>query len=191
MFTGIITHLGILKVSQGSTFIFEAPSSFLKKVTKGTSISVNGVCLTIASKISKKTFLVELMPETLKRTTLGLLKKGSIVNLELPATPSTLLSGHIVQGHVDGVGIVKKISLQGNGKQLMISFPKDLKKYIVPKGSIAINGVSLTVIGTLDNTITLGIIPYTFKQTILHQLKVLDQVNIEVDILAKYIWQKM
>lgn len=191
MFTGIITHLGILKSISNFSFTFEAPLSFSRKLNSGISISVNGVCLTLVGKPTQKSFLVELMPETLKRSSFGLLKKGNIVNLELPVTPTTFLSGHIVQGHVDGIGLIKKISLEGNSHILTISAPKALRKYIVSKGAIAINGVSLTVVQTLNHIFTVGIISYTWEHTMFHTLKTSDQLNLEVDILAKYICQKI
>lgn len=187
MFTGIITHTGSLIKKENSIYTFKTSPSLIKKLDTGTSIAIDGACLTVSKIPSKNSFAVEAMPETLKKTTLGTLKVDDIVNLELPATPSTFISGHIVQGHVDGVGTVTKIKGGGNSRILTISFPKDLKKYIVSKGSVAINGVSLTVIKSSNNSFTVGIIPYTWEHTMFHQLKASDQVNIEVDILAKYL----
>lgn len=126
------------------------------------------------------------MPETAKRTMLGRLKIGDLVNLELPVSLTQLLSGHLVHGHVDGVGTIKKIQKEGNSRLLTITISRDLNKYIVEKGSIAVNGISLTVINVgLDFTV--GIIPYTWQHTMLKQTKLGDSVNIEVDILAKYL----
>lgn len=185
MFTGIITNLGKLKSQEGAVFTFAAPRSFCRKISKGTSIAINGACLTVFRK-TQQTFTVEIMPETLRRTSFERLQTSSLVNLELPATVQTFLSGHIVQGHVDGVGVVNRIVSQGNSKIFVISIPRSLSKYIVEKGSIAVNGISLTVIAAGSEDFTIGIIPYTWIHTMLHQLKVGDEVNLEVDILAKY-----
>ncbi len=187
MFTGIVTHLGKIKNKQDTSLAIEAPLSLIRELKKGTSIAVNGACLTVLAKPVDTSFTVEVMPETLSRTMLGKLNDGDQVNLELSVTPVTLLSGHIVQGHIDGVGIVKKIKEAGNSKILTINIPKSLSKYIVEKGSIAVNGISLTVIEARDIYFTVGIIPYTWTHTMIKDLKIRDQVNIETDILAKYL----
>lgn len=187
MFTGIITRLGKLASKKESVFTFTANLAFCRKISKGTSIAINGVCLTALEKPTKNFFSVEVMPETLGKTMLGSLKSGNLVNLELPATPHTFLSGHIVQGHIDGVAKLEKITERKNGHILKLSIPANLSKYIVEKGSIAINGISLTVIAAEKNYFTVGIIPYTWNHTMLHTIKTGDFVNIEVDILAKYI----
>lgn len=188
MFTGIITHVGKLSERENSFLTFEAPPSFLTKTKKGDSVAVNGACLTVVKKPTRNAFLVEVMPETAKQTALGTIHEGTLVNLELPATPETFLSGHIVQGHVDGLGKVEKVGKVGNSKVLTVTLPKRLHRYVVSKGSIAVNGVSLTVIDTLDNAFTVGIIPYTWKHTTFQTLRVGDYVNIETDIFAKYIY---
>lgn len=187
MFTGIITHVGKLETIKNDRFTFSAPVGFSRNLTKGTSVAVNGACLTVITKQSTTTFTVEIMPETKKRTTLGMLKKGSVVNLELPATPETFLSGHIVQGHIDGVGKISNVKQEGNSHILTVNVPINLTRYIVAKGSIAINGVTLTVITVIKDTFTVGTIPYTQTHTNLGNLKTGDRVNIEVDILAKYV----
>lgn len=186
MFTGIINNLGKLQQKQGAVFTFQTSQAFCRKIRKGVSIAVNGACLTVMKK-NERAFIVEVMPETKKQTMLGNLRTSDLVNLELPATAATLLSGHIVQGHIDGVGMIKKIAPQGNSKILTIGAPKALSKYIVKKGSIAVNGISLTIISTKPNYFTVGIIPYTWEQTMLRQIKIDNRVNIEVDILAKYL----
>lgn len=190
MFTGIITHLGTFVKRKHNELLFVIPSDLAKRVTEGLSIAIDGVCLTVKKK-EAKTIYVDIMPETLKKTILGKLKPNALVNLELPVSLNTFFSGHIVQGHIDGVGTVKKIIQEGNSRIMTVSYPKDFNKYLVSKGSIAINGVSLTIIGTLNNHFTVGIIPYTLRHTMFHQLKFGDQLNLEVDILAKYIWQKI
>lgn len=187
MFTGIIYHIGKLESKKSSVFTFSAPLSFLKNVKQGTSISVNGTCLTVYESPKRQTFSVQLMPETVKKTVFNNLELGEDVNLELPATAQTFLSGHIVQGHVDGVGRVIKIGRQGNSQVLTIGVPKNLISYIVPKGSIAINGISLTVVDVIGRFFTVSITPFTWQHTMFKQSKVGDVLNIEVDILAKYI----
>lgn len=186
MFTGIINNLGKLEKRDGFIFVFSASSQLCKKLTKGASIAVNGICLTVLRK-TRNGFSVEVMPETLSRTMLINLKKDDIVNLELPVTPKTFLSGHIIQGHIDGVARVVRAVKDKNGKIIEFSVPINLSRYIVEKGSIAINGISLTVIDTKKDFFTVGIVPFTWNNTMLHTLNLGDLVNIEVDILAKYI----
>jgi riboflavin synthase len=186
MFTGIISDLGSLQSKDDSVFRFRATKSFIKKLEKGTSVSINGACMTVTA-IDGNTFSVEVMPESQKRTMLSLLKRNDLVNMELSATPETVLSGHIVQGHIDGTGEVLVIDDEGISKIIAISVPEGLKKYIVEKGSIAINGISLTVITIDEDQFTVGIIPYTWDHTMLHTLNEGDTVNIETDIFAKYV----
>ena len=185
MFSGIIKYLGKLQKKEDNLFTFEAPNSLCQKLDQGTSIAVNGICLTVLIKTGNS-FTVEVMPETLNRTMLINLKKDDIVNLELPVTPKTFLSGQIIQGHIDGIGKVLKVVEDKNGKILEFSVPINLSRYIVEKGSIAVNGVSLTVIDTEKDCFTVGIIPFTWNNTMFHTLNLGDLVNIEVDILAKY-----
>ncbi|MBI2019220.1 riboflavin synthase [Candidatus Daviesbacteria bacterium] len=186
MFTGIITHLGKLYSSNGSVLAFNAEQSFCKKLKIGTSVAINGVCLTIFKKPTKDSFSVEVMPETRKKTMLAYLKVNDIVNLELPLTPQAFLSGHIVQGHVDGVAKLLSITKQKNSFILKFSLPSRLTRYIAEKGSITVNGISLTVIEAGKTHFTVGIITYTWNNTMLNTLKTGDLVNIETDILAKY-----
>ncbi len=186
MFTGIITYIGKLEKKEKQVFTFSAPADLVKRVQKGTSIAVNGCCLTVIG-ISGNTFSFEVMPETQKKTMLGSLKTEQIVNLELPVSVATLLSGHIVQGHVDGVGSIQKIDQKGISQILTISVPQELIRYIAVKGSITVNGISLTVVEVNNAGFTVGIIPRTWEHTMLHAVKIDDKVNIEVDILAKYI----
>lgn len=187
MFTGIITQLGIVKKRKETYFSFSADSLFLKKISTGTSVAVNGVCLTVLEKPKTNFFTVEVMSETEKKTNIGFLKEHDIVNLELPATPATFLSGHVVQGHVDGVSEILSITKEGNSHVFTFSLAKKLHKYLVEKGSITINGISLTVISVTSDSFTVGIIPHTLEHTMLHTSKVHDRVNVEVDVLAKYI----
>ena len=187
MFTGIITETGIAERVPRGRIRVRAKRAFMKKMRTGTSISVDGACLTAAKKHTGEWFEADLMPETVARTNLGALQRGRAVNLELPATPSSFLSGHIVQGHVDGVGKVTGARRERGGLVLSLSFPPRLSRYIAEKGSVAINGVSLTVIETTRGTCAVGIIPHTATHTNLGALKKGDAVNIETDVIAKYL----
>ena len=187
MFTGIITNLGRLTKREGTYVVFTTDKSFLQRLSTGTSVAVNGVCLTVLEKPKANFFVVEVMPETEKKTNIGYLKENDIVNLELPATPATFLSGHVVQGHVDGISEILSITQEGNSRVFTFSLANKLHKYLVEKGSITINGISLTVISVTSDSFTVGIIPHTWEATMLHTAKVHDKVNVEVDVLAKYI----
>lgn len=186
MFTGIINHLGTFFKQTQKGFMFEVPSDLAKHITEGLSIAIDGVCLTVTKK-DATTIYVDIMPETLKKTTLSNLKSNAVVNLELPATTTTFLAGHIILGHVDGVSQLKTVTERGNSRILKFSLPQNLSRYIAEKGSIAINGISLTVIEVRKDSFTVGVIPYTWKNTVLAHLKIGDFVNIEADILAKYL----
>ena len=153
-------------------------------------MAVNGACLTINSK-SSKNFNVEVMPETLRRTNLGDLKVRDLVNLELAMRAQDMFAGHIVQGHVDGMATIKSIKMEGNSRIFTFRVDSRLSRYVVEKGSIAVNGISLTVIDVDRNSFTVGIIPVTWKRTMFKYAKVGDSVNIEVDILAKYVEKQL
>ncbi len=185
MFTGIITHKGIIADASRSKFVVRAPRALAKKLARGSSVAVDGVCLTVVAKTADS-FSADLMPETLEKTTLGGVAKGAQVNLELPATQKTFLSGHIVQGHVEGVGKVKSIQLRSTSRIVSVGAPRALLRHMLPKGSVAVNGVSLTVIGVTASGFTVGIIPHTWRATTFHYLTEGGAVNIETDILAKY-----
>lgn len=187
MFTGIIENLGKLEKNKGPSFVFSASSAFCNKIKKGTSVAINGVCLTTVKKPSKTTFLVDVMPETQDKTMLGQLKTKDIVNLELPATLNTFLSGHLVQGHVDGVGVLKSVAVEGNSSILKIQTGSEILEYVVKKGSVTLNGISLTVVVVGRNYFTVAIIPFTWENTMLSKIKVGDYLNIETDILGKYL----
>lgn len=186
MFTGIITSLGRLEKVQKTVYTFWAPASFCRQITKGTSVAINGICLTVFHK-KKNYFAIEIMPETASKTMLVNLKEKDTINLELPSSLSSFLSGHLVQGHVDGVGKIEKITKEKNSYIFIISYPQKLGKYITQKGAISINGISLTVIDAERNSFTVGIIPYTWQNTMLKTAKKGDLVNIEVDIIARYL----
>ncbi len=186
MFTGIITNLGKVISKSENKLMIKTDQALIRKLSKGTSIAVDGICLTVVDLI-KNGFSIDFMPETAKKTNIKYLQTGSLVNLELPATANSFLSGHIVQGHIDEVAKLETIIQEGNSYILKFSIPKDLSKYIVEKGSIAVNGISLTVIDIGDKFFTVGIIPHTWDKTMLHTIKLDDHVNVEVDILAKYL----
>jgi riboflavin synthase len=143
--------------------------------------------MTVTELIDAENFSVDVMPESEKRTMFGLLETDELVNLELPATPETFLSGHIVQGHVDDVGEIVSIKDAGISKIVTIDMPSELKKYIVEKGSITINGVSLTVIHVDDTSFRVGIIPFTWEHTMLYTIEAGIKVNIETDVFARYV----
>lgn len=186
MFTGIITHLGKVGNKSDNNLIIKTDKELINSLSKGTSIAIDGICLTVVDLI-EDSFSVDYMLETEKKTNIKYLQTGSQVNLELPVTANSLLSGHIVQGHIDGVAKLETISHEGNSYILNFSIIKQLSQYIVEKGSIAVNGISLTIIGVGGSFFSVGIIPHTWKKTMLHNIKLGDYVNIEVDILAKYL----
>lgn len=186
MFTGIISHLGTVKAKSESRLLVECSKDVINKLSMGASIAVNGICLTVV-RLDKVSFAIDFMPETATKTNIEYLKVNELVNLELPATPDTFLAGHIVQGHVDGLAKLISIKEEGNSRILKFSIPSSFSKYIVDKGSIALNGISLTVIKSAKNYFTFGIILHTWEKTMLHQITIGDFVNIEVDILAKYL----
>jgi riboflavin synthase len=186
MFTGIITNLGKISGKTPTRLSVETDKAFLSGLQKGTSIAIDGICLTLVDS-DKDSFTADIMPETADRTNLKYLLSGSLVNLELPATPSSLLSGHIVQGHIDGTVGLQNITKDKDSYILKFSISAALSKYIVEKGSVTLNGVSLTVIEINEDYFTVGIIPHTWRNTMFHTLKVGESVNIEVDVLAKYI----
>lgn len=185
MFTGIINYLGKIENKSKGGLIIKTKKSLITKLKKGTSIAVDGICFTVLNR-SGKIFEVDFMTETYDRTNIRYLKKDDSVNLELPVTTGSFLSGSISQGHIDGISKIISIKEKGNSKIFKFSIPVSLSKYIVNKGPITINGVSLTVIDSQKNYFTVGIIPYTFKNTNFHTLKIGSYVNIEVDIIGKY-----
>lgn len=191
MFTGIIATTGKLKkiekLNSKIYFTIEA-KKILKELKIGDSITCDGVCLTVVKK-NKDSFQVELMPETLRKTKFSESKIHDSINLELPLQLGARLHGHFVLGHVDGVGRVKKIIQEGEYRELVISVSKKLIKYIANKGSITINGVSLTISDVGSAWLKTSLISHTLKITNLGNLKIKDKVNIEVDMLARYLDQ--
>jgi riboflavin synthase len=185
LFTGIVEEVG--KVAELDPTRMQVRASRVMESQKlGDSISVNGACLTVVA-FDETSFAVDLSPETLRRTSLGSLKPGSVVNLERPLAVSDRLGGHIVQGHVDATGTIASSEPEGDSTILRISSPKEMMPYIVEKGFIAVDGISLTVVKKDTSSFTLSIIPYTMENTNLKEKSPGDRVNLEADILAKYI----
>jgi riboflavin synthase len=193
MFTGIIEELGkISSIETGANGARLTVSAGIVTAGshEGDSISVNGVCLT-ALNISSGYFAADVSPETLDRTTLGSLQAGSPVNLERAVTPATRLGGHIVQGHVDATGTFISAENQGDFWTVRIGFPPELSKYLVYKGSVAVEGISLTVAKLDKEFFEIAIIPKTWDLTNLSALQPGDRVNLEADVIAKYVDRMM
>ncbi len=189
MFTGIIQTIG--KVRKMSGFWIEIEAK-LSQAKKGDSIGINGVCLTV-TKVKKakkhKILSFDLSAETLQRTTLGLLKTNSAVNCEPAARMGDSIGGHFVQGHVDGTGQVMSKKQDGESWVYEFSFDPGMRPYLVPKGSVAVDGISLTVVEIRKNSFTVAIIPFTETNTTLGLKKIGDAINLEADMLAKHIVQ--
>ncbi|HDD35172.1 MAG TPA: riboflavin synthase [Candidatus Desulfofervidus auxilii] len=194
MFTGLIEGKGeIIRFEKGKMYI--KPLFALDELKIGESIAINGVCLTVIKR-QGDIFIVELSPETLSRTTFKFYHVGDLVNLERALKVGDRLGGHLVTGHVDTIGIVIGKNEKGEHFELNIEIPKKWMKYVVEKGSIAVDGVSLTINKCFDNGFTVNIIPHTAKITILGQYRVGSRVNIETDLIGKYVarllsaWEK-
>lgn len=189
MFTGLVEEVGsVVKIDAGGegarlTVTAKVVMSDLKN---GDSIAVNGVCLT-ALDVTAESFAADASPETLQRTTIGDLLTGSAVNLERAATPTTRLGGHLVQGHVDGRGTFISAEPAGDFWTVKIGFPPELAKYFVEKGSVAIDGVSLTIAALHQDHFDIAVIPKTWQMTHISTLKPGNAVNLEVDVIAKYV----
>ncbi len=185
MFTGIIQATGVIKAVGKDRLTIES-EALAGKLIIGSSVAVNGACLTAVS-IEDGTFTVDVMPETFQKTNLGALNAGDLVNLELAMPADGRFEGHMVLGHVEGVGEIKEIRDEGNSKILTIQLPQALSQFIIPKGSVAVEGISLTVIEADGEKFSVGIIPHTWEHTHLHTMSVGDKVNLETDIIAKYL----
>ena len=189
MFTGLVEETGIINsttsIGGGKRLSIKANKIF-DDLKIDDSVSINGVCLTAVS-VRGNIFEVEAVEETIRKTTIGKLGKGSKVNLERALKLSNRLGGHIVQGHIDCLGIINSIIPEQTGVLIWIKYPEQYNKYVVQMGSICINGVSLTIAEKADNLFKVSIIPHTFKVTALNYLKVGDEVNLEFDIIGKYI----
>lgn len=188
MFTGIIHHIGLLRgFHQGKKqIVIEAPS-VASKLNIGDSLAINGACLSLIKK--QKTLLsFSLSEETMEKTTFGALRRGERLNLELPLTLSAPLGGHLVSGHIDSRGKAQKITKTKSGTRLTISFPLELKRYLISKGSVALNGVSLTIADLGKTTFDVELIPITLENSNFGMLKRGDEVNIECDMIGKYVY---
>lgn len=191
MFTGIIQHRGRIldskSTSAGRSLLIDA-QGWGRDIEPGESIAVNGCCLTV---VEPNPLRFDVITQTLKVTSLGDLRRGDAVNLEPAVTPTTLLSGHIVQGHVDGVGIIRAVQTTPEDVRVRIAVPAELMDYVVPKGSIAVDGISLTLAEVLDDGFVVALIPTTLELTTLGEAKVDNRVNLEADLVVKTIIHQM
>jgi riboflavin synthase len=190
MFTGLIEEVGIVRGNQkrgdGSTLTVEAKEILDNTVKLGDSIAINGACQTVVS-LDRNTFTVEVIKETIERTNLGRFNSGDPVNLERAMRPDDRLGGHLVQGHVDGMIRLLAIQALAGSTRLRLELPEADKPYVVEKGSVALNGVSLTVAARNDDSFEVEIIPHTWKETTLVKSKTGDLVHVEWDLIAKYV----
>jgi riboflavin synthase len=200
MFTGIVEHVGCIEALDKSAFTKDEPENggasgthlhvkagpLAPSLAVSNSIAVNGCCLTIV-EVSGETFAADLSSETLRRTSFGKVKPGTRVNLERPLTAGKEFGGHFVQGHVDGIGRVTRWEADGANWWLGVRVPPELAHYVAMKGSIAIDGISLTIANLVGDIVEAAIIPFTYANTNLQALRVGDAVNLEADILAKYV----
>jgi riboflavin synthase len=193
MFTGIVEELGtinkVLETKIGKEFIVKA-ETVMDDLKIGDSISINGVCLTV-TKRDNNHFHLDLVTETLDKSNLGELADGSSVNLERAITMSTRLGGHILQGHVETVGMITDKKMVGDSATLSLGIDPSFLRYCIPKGSIALDGISLTIASISENIVNIALIPHTLEMTTLGQKGVGDSLNIETDIIGKYIERLM
>jgi riboflavin synthase len=189
MFTGIVAGCGRVKRAREHGGVLELAieaRDVARQLEVGDSVAVNGVCLT-TTHASRKVFTTQAMEETLARTTIGQLHKGSVVNLELAVRLADRLGGHLVQGHVDGVASVVRKEQENGARRLWLTGEESLLRYLVPKGSVALDGVSLTVVGVDPTSFQVALVPHTLEVTNLGEIDVDDRLNVEVDVLAKYV----
>ncbi len=189
MFTGIIEELGAIRALErrgDGARVTIAARVVLEDTREGDSLAVNGVCLT-ALDLTADSFAADVSGETLRRTTLGRLRSGARVNLERAVTPTTRLGGHIVQGHVDACGRFLSATEQGGSWAVRVGYPPEIARYLVFKGSVAVEGVSLTIAALADDYFEIAVIPKTWQLTNFATLRAGDEVNLEADIIAKYV----
>jgi riboflavin synthase len=189
MFTGLVEEVGSIsaKIKTGDGFKFKITAKkVIDDLDIGSSIAVNGCCLTVVEK-EKDTFSVDTIEETLKKTNLGRTNTGDKVNLERPLKADDRLGGHFVLGHIDTTGTVEEIQELSNSHLMKISFPLQFSKYLIFVGSVSIDGTSMTVAQLGENNFSVGIIPHTWDETVFSQKKVGDSVNLEFDVLGKYV----
>jgi riboflavin synthase len=189
MFTGIVRERGRVSAvrggAEGMRLVVVAPET-MRASSCGDSVAINGVCLTVTDR-HDGTLAFQAVPETLERSTLGRLEPGAAVNVEPALRAGEPLGGHIVQGHVDGVGRVRSSAPEGDGRRVWVDAPAELLRYTVEKGSITVEGVSLTVAALDDAGFAVALVPHTLEATTLGELDEGDEVNLEVDVLAKYV----
>jgi riboflavin synthase len=192
VFTGLVEDRGeIVRADRSAQgVVLTVRASLAAQLAEGDSVAVNGVCLT-ATTVAADSFEAEVMNETLSRSSLADADRGIEVNLELPLRPSDRLGGHLVQGHVDGVGTVSSVTADGFAQRVEIEAPQDVLRYVVLKGSIAVDGVSLTVADTDETSFTVSLIPETLQRTNFRRASAGRRVNLEVDVLAKYVEKLM
>jgi riboflavin synthase len=192
VFTGLVEDLGTITDLQRSAEGVEISvrTSLVDELREGDSIAVNGVCLT-ATAVSGDSFAAQITRETVSRSSLADAEPGSEVNLELPLRAADRLGGHLVQGHVDGVGTITGVAPEGNSCRIEVDAPAELMRYVVEKGSIAVDGISLTVADLDEQSFTVSLIPETLKRTNLGHAQPGRNVNLEVDVLAKYVERLM
>jgi riboflavin synthase len=189
VFTGIVEEIGVVRhvaETASGRRLEIAAAGVLERLAVDDSISVAGACLTVVAR-DDRSFAVDIVPETIARTTLGRLTRGSRVDLERAATAQTALGGHLVQGHVDGTTALKTRTAEGDGARLRFALPRPLARYVVEKGFITLDGVSLTVAALAKTTFDVALIPHTARRTTLGTLREGDEVNVEVDMIAKYV----
>jgi len=186
MFTGIIKDTGKVAGIKRKSRSMEITIKGNLKLSEGDSVSVNGICLTVKAKNGNR-LIFDISNETLERSNIDKIRIGNVINLEPAITPEDMLSGHIVQGHIDGTGKIKVMRKTGDNIYLKIALPKNIMAYIVEKGSIAVDGISLTVASIENDGIGIAVIPYTIENTNLKYRNKGDVVNIETDIIGKYI----
>lgn len=188
MFTGIINHSGLFRgYRQGKQEIVVEAPTLSQQIEIGESLAVNGVCLSLIKK-EKNSLFFNLSQETIKKTNLGSLRQNEELNLELSLTLSSPLSGHLITGHVDSRGKVLKVTRGKTGKRVAISFPSELRPYFIPEGSVALNGVSLTIADLRASSLEVELIPITLEKSNLGNLKIGVMVNIECDMIGKYVY---
>lgn len=192
MFTGIIESVGeVAEVKPTAAgFRLRLVTALASELTPGDSLSVNGVCLTVVSADADGVHM-DVSPETIRVSALGSLKRGTSVNLERPLRPTARVDGHFVQGHVDAAGTIEEIRRDGDSWWMTVKYPPSMAALIVRKGSIAVDGISLTVAGVDDRRFDVQVIPFTWSHTNLRSLAVNDAVNLEFDLIGKYVLRAM
>lgn len=188
MFTGLVEAVGqiVERQAQSGGARVRIGTPLATELTPGDSVAVNGVCLTVIATDGKE-IQADLGPETLRVTTLGSLEQGALVNLERPLRADSRFGGHFVQGHVDGVGLVENLRQDADFHWLTVAFPAALAPYFVPKGSIAVDGISLTIAALGQGRLDIMVLPYTLEHTNIKAMKITDRVNLECDMIGKYV----